>query len=96
MKCKDGFTGPVIQVNLKILLEQMFQSTDLNDMSVFVRANKNAAILNTFSTALAWVSLIFISLKTERESQGEPEQKERTKSNTVTLPYMYSICVFDS
>lgn len=70
-------------------------------MSVFVRANKNAAILNTFSTALAWVSLIFISLKTERQP-GRARTKRKnivnawSKSNTVTLPYMYSICVFDS
>lgn len=58
--------GPVI-----FSLTGKFQSTDLNDMSVIVSVDKNAAVLNAFPTALAWVSLIFKSLETERQAESK-------------------------
>lgn len=61
-------------------------------MSAIVSADKHAAILNAFSTALAWVSLIFKSLETERQSERvHPINEEHWKwsgSNPVTLPYI--------
>lgn len=65
------FLGP----NLKMHLEQRFQSTYLNAVSLIVSVDKNATALNAFSTALAWVSLIFKSLETEEQSERVKDEE---------------------
>lgn len=65
------------------LKKKNFESTNLNDVSVVVFVDQNATLLNAFSTALAWFSLIFESLETERDGQKVRMSSGRTETQRV-------------